>query len=58
VTLEIADDGVGFDPSADFPGHLGLRSMRERAARIGGQIEIESAPGAGARVRVWAPLGR
>jgi signal transduction histidine kinase len=28
ITLEISDDGAGFDPSSDFPGHLGLKSMR------------------------------
>jgi signal transduction histidine kinase len=33
LALDIRDDGVGFDPTGAFPGHLGLRSMRERAAR-------------------------
>lgn len=50
VTLEIRDDGVGFDPGGSFPGHLGLRSMRERVARLGGGLEITSAPGAGTRL--------
>ena len=45
VTLEIRDDGIGFDPEGDFSGHLGLRSMRERAERCGGSLEVESAPG-------------
>jgi signal transduction histidine kinase len=53
--LEIADDGVGFLLSGGFPGHLGLRSMRERAAAIGGSLEIESSPGVGARIRVHIP---
>lgn len=56
VTLEVADDGAGFDPNA--PGvrarHLGLTSMEERARRAGGELELESAPGAGTRVRVRA----
>jgi len=52
VTLEVQDNGSGFDPSAQFPGHLGLQSMRERAAALGGDIEIESAPGQGTLVRL------
>jgi PAS domain S-box-containing protein len=55
VALEISDDGSGFDPSGSFPGHLGLRSMRERAAQIGGTLEIESAPGEGTRVLTRIP---
>ena len=47
VTLEIRDDGVGIDPGGSSTGHLGLRSMRERAARLGGTLEITSAPDAG-----------
>jgi signal transduction histidine kinase len=54
--LEVADDGTGFDPQAESRGGgLGLRGMRERAAEIGAQIEVESAAGSGTRVRVvWA----
>jgi PAS domain S-box-containing protein len=51
VTLTVADDGAGFDPDASFPGHLGLRSMRERMARLGGDLTITSAPGQGATIR-------
>ena len=46
-----ADDGAGFDTSASFPGHLGLRSMRERMARLGGDLTITSTPGQGATIR-------
>jgi PAS domain S-box-containing protein len=56
VALEVSDDGVGFDVEEDFPGHLGLRSMRERAARLGGTLELESSAGAGTRVRARIPL--
>lgn len=56
MEIEVSDDGVGFDPNGDFPGHLGLRSMRERAARSGGAFEIESVPGGGTRVRVRIPV--
>lgn len=56
MEIEVSDDGVGFDPDGDFPGHLGLRSMRERAARSGGAFEIESVPGGGTGVRVHIPV--
>ena len=56
ITLTISDDGAGFDPGGDFPGHLGLRSMRERAARLGGTLEIESTPGKGTHIRARIPL--
>jgi PAS domain S-box-containing protein len=55
VLLEVRDDGAGFDPTASYPGHLGLHSMLERVANLGGTFEIESAPGAGTRVRVCIP---
>ena len=45
LLLEVRDDGVGFDVAASFPGHLGLRFMRERVALLGGICEIESTPG-------------
>jgi len=55
VLLSVADDGAGFDPSGSFPGHLGLRSMRERAERLGGTLRIESAPGEGTRIHARIP---
>ena len=48
IVLEVRDDGVGFDPGQAFPGHLGLKSMRERAEHLGGSLVVESAPGRGA----------
>jgi signal transduction histidine kinase len=57
VSLTVQDDGVGFDPAGDFPGHLGLKSMRERAERLGGTLELESSPGKGTRVRMRIPDG-
>jgi signal transduction histidine kinase len=56
LTLEVTDNGVGFDTTQTFPGHMGLISMPERAAAIGATCEITSAPGAGTRVRVGVPL--
>lgn len=55
ITLEIRDDGQGFDTGGDFPGHLGLRSMRERVEGSGGRLEIESAPGEGTCIRAQLP---
>jgi signal transduction histidine kinase len=56
VTLEISDDGVGFDAKGEFPGHLGLRSMRERVSRLGGTLEVESAPDKGTRICTRMPI--
>jgi PAS domain S-box-containing protein len=55
IVLEISDDGVGFDPTMAFPGHLGLRSMYERATRLGGTLEIYSSPGDGTHIRAQFP---
>ena len=54
LTLEVADDGTGFDPHAQHGG-FGLASMRERAAALGGRVRIDSARGAGARIEVALP---
>lgn len=50
--VEVCDDGIGFDATHARPGHLGLATMRERAARAGGHFELDTAPGAGTTVRV------
>ncbi len=55
LVLDIVDDGRGFDASGSFPGHLGLVSMRERAARIGGTVTVSSEPGTGTRIHVVVP---
>jgi PAS domain S-box-containing protein len=55
LRLEVRDDGIGFNTGDSFPGHIGLQSMRERVARIGGGIEITSAPGEGTRIAVRIP---
>jgi signal transduction histidine kinase len=54
--LEIADNGKGFEVADNYPGHLGLKSMQERARQLGGQVSIDSAPGAGVTVRVTLPI--
>ena len=56
LVLELRDDGVGFTPSVLDRGSLGLLSMTERAREIGGQLDIASAPGQGARLVMRAPL--
>ncbi len=56
LTMEVADDGEGFDPSQSYPGHFGLPSMRERAQSGGGELQIESRPGEGTTVRVRVPI--
>jgi signal transduction histidine kinase len=55
ILVAIRDDGRGFDPAADRPGHFGLESMRGRAAEIGGRLTIASRPGLGTAVLVEAP---
>lgn len=56
VALEVWDDGVGFDPSGPFPGHRGQSTMRERATRLGGSLEVVSAPDHGTRVQARIPV--
>jgi len=55
VTLELRDDGRGFVAGGPSAGGQGLRNMRERARRLGGHLEIQSAPGAGTTIRISAP---
>jgi NarL family two-component system sensor histidine kinase LiaS len=56
VTLRVADDGRGFDPSRNPGGGFGLQSMRERLVRLGGHVNVESTPGKGTRVEGFCPL--
>jgi len=51
LLLQVTDDGCGFDP-ATAATHIGLGSMRERAAEIGGLLSIQSRPGAGCTVQL------
>jgi signal transduction histidine kinase len=56
LILEISDDGLGFDARGEFPGHLGLRSMRERASRLGGTLEVQAAPDEGTHICTRIPV--
>jgi signal transduction histidine kinase len=56
LKLQIVDNGAGFDPGADFAGHLGLKSMRERAALLGGTLEVTSGAGQGTTIIATLPV--
>ncbi|MFB7183393.1 sensor histidine kinase [Streptomyces sp. NPDC056257] len=58
VTLDIVDDGHGFDPSSapSGEGGFGLPAMRSRAETLGGLFTVESSPGQGTAVAVTLPL--
>ncbi len=59
VTLDVHDDGAGFDPAAAAPpsdaGGYGLRAMRQRVEQLGGAFSVESEPGEGTIVAAQLP---
>jgi signal transduction histidine kinase len=57
LQLAVTDDGVGFNPAASRGRpSVGHASMRERVHLLGGELEIESAPGRGTVILAWVPL--
>jgi signal transduction histidine kinase len=57
LELTVKDNGTGFDPGKRQGGmSLGLVSMEQRAALVGGKTQIESSPGRGTTISVWVPL--
>jgi signal transduction histidine kinase len=54
MIAEVSDDGRGF--ASDVPAGVGLRSMRERTAALGGKLEVRSEPGKGTQVRMQVPI--
>ncbi len=56
VLISVEDQGAGFDPAVLPEGHYGLRGMYERAVELGGRLEVRSAPGAGACIRLRLPM--
>jgi signal transduction histidine kinase len=59
----VEDDGIGFDPAAPVTpsadgkrGGMGLRSMRERASRLGGTLEVQAAPDEGTHICTRIPV--
>ncbi len=59
VTLDVYDDGAGFNPQSLAPpsgaGGYGLRAMRQRVERLGGEFSVESSPGGGTIVAAQLP---
>lgn len=51
-SCSVVDDGAGFDPETTPEGHYGILGMRERAAKIGATMKIDSKPGVGTAVTV------
>lgn len=63
LTLIISDKGKGFVPpplygpqATEREEHIGLRGMRDRVALVGGQFDLQSAPGRGTKITVRLPI--
>jgi signal transduction histidine kinase len=56
VSLQLSDNGAGFDPTNPGGGGMGLAGMRERAQRIGGVLMVESTIGKGTKVSIQVQL--
>ena len=56
LVVEVSDDGVGIPHDAE--AGVGLVSLRERAAELGGRTEVSCPAGGGTVVRAWLPLAR
>jgi signal transduction histidine kinase len=57
LVLKVADDGVGFDPTAgSAEGHHGLRNMTNRARMLDGHLDLQSVPGRGTTLTLDLPL--
>jgi signal transduction histidine kinase len=55
VTLDVRDDGIGFDPGLVKSDGFGLMTMRQRMSRLAGALEVESEPGGGTAVSASVP---
>jgi signal transduction histidine kinase len=62
VTLEVKDDGVGLGQARNVNSitgaHFGILGMRERAANLGGTLNLEPVPGGGLKVSLTVPISR
>ena len=56
VTIDVQDNGIGFDLTSVRENRFGLHSIRERTRLLGKDLKIESAPGQGTRIRATFPL--
>jgi NarL family two-component system sensor histidine kinase LiaS len=52
VTLEISDDGIGFDTAHAVRAGMGLHTMKRRAEDLGAVFETRTAPAQGTRIRI------
>jgi signal transduction histidine kinase len=53
----LRDNGIGFEPSAnESSSHYGLKGMKERVRKIGGEISIDTSPGMGTEIRISVPF--
>jgi signal transduction histidine kinase len=58
VHIIVEDEGPGFDPESEVStDHVGMKLMKERAARVGGSINLDTAPGMGTRLEAILPGG-
>jgi signal transduction histidine kinase len=58
LTLRVRDNGIGLDPAvlrSGKPGHFGITGMRERAAKIGARLALETSPGKGTCLVLTVP---
>jgi signal transduction histidine kinase len=56
LSLEIVDDGTGFNETADQERGLGLLGMQERLSAVSGTLQIESEPGVGSTLHIQVPV--
>jgi two-component system sensor histidine kinase DegS len=56
LLIEVSDNGKGFDPAATKSGAFGLQGMKERAALIGGHVDVHSVIGEGTRIVITIPF--
>ncbi len=56
LIVSVHDNGIGFDPTAEFKGHIGLQTMRERCRQVSGTLTIDSDIGKGSTLSLTVPL--
>ena len=56
-TMDVTDDGKGFDPAITKSGKVGIRNMEHRARILGGKLEVKSWLDSGTTIRLVVPLG-
>lgn len=58
LRASVEDDGCGFRADRPITSGIGIRSMQERVAMLGGNFRLTSSPGSGTMVAIWIPLQR